>query len=67
MPPKPLTTTVPSLQAFDEVLPAAGAIHSAVRISPAQLAEVGSLAVASPPQGLGSLRLTARYIFRRVP
>lgn len=29
-----------SLQDFDEVLPAAGAIHSAVRISPAQLAEV---------------------------
>lgn len=31
-----------SLQAFDEVLPAAGAVHSAVRISPAQLAEVTS-------------------------
>lgn len=29
-----------SLQAFDEVLPAAGAIHSAVRISTALLAEV---------------------------
>jgi len=29
-----------SLQAFDEVLPAAGAIHSAVRISPALLAEI---------------------------
>jgi prolyl-tRNA editing enzyme YbaK/EbsC (Cys-tRNA(Pro) deacylase) len=29
-----------SLQNFDEVLPAAGAIHSAVRISPAQLASV---------------------------
>ena len=29
-----------SLQAFDEVLPAAGATHSAVRISPARLAEV---------------------------
>lgn len=29
-----------SLQAFDEVLPAAGAVHSAVRLSPAQLAEV---------------------------
>jgi Cys-tRNA(Pro) deacylase len=29
-----------SLQDFDEVLPAAGAIHSAVRISPQQLAEV---------------------------
>lgn len=29
-----------SLQCFDEVLPAAGATHSAVRISPAQLAEV---------------------------
>jgi prolyl-tRNA editing enzyme YbaK/EbsC (Cys-tRNA(Pro) deacylase) len=29
-----------SLQEFDEVLPAAGAIHSAVRISPAMLAEV---------------------------
>jgi prolyl-tRNA editing enzyme YbaK/EbsC (Cys-tRNA(Pro) deacylase) len=29
-----------SLQQFDEVLPAAGAIHSAVRISPAQLAAV---------------------------
>ena len=28
------------LRDFDEVLPAAGAIHSAVRISPAQLAEV---------------------------
>jgi Cys-tRNA(Pro) deacylase len=29
-----------SLQNFDEVLPAAGAIHSAVRISPAQLSAV---------------------------
>lgn len=29
-----------SLRDFDEVLPAAGAIHSAVRISPAKLAEV---------------------------
>lgn len=29
-----------SLQAFDEVLPAAGAIHSAVRLSPQQLAEL---------------------------
>jgi prolyl-tRNA editing enzyme YbaK/EbsC (Cys-tRNA(Pro) deacylase) len=29
-----------SLREFDEVLPAAGAIHSAVRISPATLAEV---------------------------
>jgi len=29
-----------SLQDFDEVLPAAGAIHSAVRISPTQLATV---------------------------
>jgi Cys-tRNA(Pro) deacylase len=29
-----------SLQQFDEVLPAAGAIHTAVRISPAQLAVV---------------------------
>lgn len=29
-----------SLQAFDEVLPAAGAIHSALRISPAQMAAV---------------------------
>jgi len=29
-----------SLRNFDEVLPAAGAIHSAVRISPAQLAAV---------------------------
>lgn len=29
-----------SLQAFDEVLPAAGAIHCAVRISPQQLAEI---------------------------
>lgn len=29
-----------SLQDFDEVLPAAGAIHSAIRISPALLAEV---------------------------
>ena len=29
-----------SLRAFDEVLPAAGAVHSAVRISPATLAEV---------------------------
>ena len=29
-----------SLQAFDEVLPAAGAIHSAVRLSPQQLAEI---------------------------
>lgn len=29
-----------SLQAFDEVLPAAGAIHSAVRLSPALLAEI---------------------------
>jgi prolyl-tRNA editing enzyme YbaK/EbsC (Cys-tRNA(Pro) deacylase) len=29
-----------SLQEFDQVLPAAGAIHSAVRISPTKLAEV---------------------------
>ena len=29
-----------SLQAYDEVLPAAGAVHSAVRMSPAKLAEV---------------------------
>lgn len=29
-----------SLKAYDEVLPAAGAIHSAIRISPATLAEV---------------------------
>lgn len=29
-----------SLRAFDEVLPAAGAIHSAVRLSPARLAEI---------------------------
>lgn len=29
-----------SLQAYDEVLPAAGAVHSAVRISPQQLAQV---------------------------
>ena len=29
-----------SLQEFDEVLPAAGAIHSAVRISPTMLADV---------------------------
>ena len=29
-----------SLQAFDEVLPAAGAIHSAVRLSPILLAEI---------------------------
>ena len=29
-----------SLQDFDEVLPAAGAVHSAVRISPAQMATV---------------------------
>ncbi len=29
-----------SLRDFDEVLPAAGAVHSAIRISPAQLAEV---------------------------
>jgi prolyl-tRNA editing enzyme YbaK/EbsC (Cys-tRNA(Pro) deacylase) len=29
-----------SLQSFDEVLPAAGATHSAVRISPAQMADV---------------------------
>jgi prolyl-tRNA editing enzyme YbaK/EbsC (Cys-tRNA(Pro) deacylase) len=29
-----------SLQAFDEVLPAAGSIHSAVRIAPAQMAEL---------------------------
>ena len=29
-----------SLRAFDEVLPAAGAVHSAVRISPTQLAEI---------------------------
>lgn len=29
-----------SLQAFDEVLPAAGAVHSAVRISPERLAEI---------------------------
>lgn len=29
-----------SLRSYDEVLPAAGAVHSAVRISPAQLADV---------------------------
>lgn len=29
-----------SLQAFDEVLPAAGALHSAVRICPLQMAEL---------------------------
>lgn len=29
-----------SLRAFDEVLPAAGAIHSAVRLSPTRLAEL---------------------------
>ena len=29
-----------SLQKYDEVLPAAGAIHTAVRISPAQMAEI---------------------------
>ena len=29
-----------ALKEFDKVLPAAGAIHSAVRISPAQLAEI---------------------------
>jgi prolyl-tRNA editing enzyme YbaK/EbsC (Cys-tRNA(Pro) deacylase) len=29
-----------SLQAFDEVLPAAGAVHSAVKITPEQLAEI---------------------------
>lgn len=29
-----------SLQDFDEVLPAAGAVHSAVRLAPARLAEV---------------------------
>lgn len=29
-----------SLQAYDEVLPAAGAVHSAVRLSPARLAEI---------------------------
>ncbi|WP_018151591.1 YbaK/EbsC family protein [Leeia oryzae] len=29
-----------SLASFDEVLPAAGAIHSAVRISPTQIAEI---------------------------
>lgn len=29
-----------SLQAYDEVLPAAGAIHSAVRLTPAQLASI---------------------------
>ncbi|TCW32115.1 YbaK/EbsC family protein [Gulbenkiania mobilis] len=29
-----------SLQAFDEVLPAAGAVHSAVRLAPARLAEI---------------------------
>lgn len=29
-----------SLRKFDEVLPAAGAVHSAVRITPAQMAEV---------------------------
>ncbi|WHQ77258.1 YbaK/EbsC family protein [Pantoea sp. Lij88] len=29
-----------SLRSFDEVLPAAGAIHSAVRISPKQMAEL---------------------------
>jgi prolyl-tRNA editing enzyme YbaK/EbsC (Cys-tRNA(Pro) deacylase) len=29
-----------SLQDFDEIIPAAGSIHSAVRITPAQMAEV---------------------------
>lgn len=29
-----------SLQAFDEVLPAAGAVHSAVRIAPQRMAEL---------------------------
>jgi prolyl-tRNA editing enzyme YbaK/EbsC (Cys-tRNA(Pro) deacylase) len=29
-----------SLQKYDEVLPAAGAVHSAVRIGTAQLAEI---------------------------
>ena len=29
-----------SLQPYDEVLPAAGAVHSAVRLSPAQLADI---------------------------
>ena len=29
-----------SLRKFDEVLPAAGAVHSAIRITPAQMAEV---------------------------
>jgi prolyl-tRNA editing enzyme YbaK/EbsC (Cys-tRNA(Pro) deacylase) len=31
-----------SLQAFDEVVPAAGSIHSAVRIAPARMAELTS-------------------------
>jgi prolyl-tRNA editing enzyme YbaK/EbsC (Cys-tRNA(Pro) deacylase) len=31
-----------SLRAFDEVVPAAGSIHSAVRISPARMAELTS-------------------------
>ncbi|WP_199153307.1 YbaK/EbsC family protein [Chromobacterium sp. ASV23] len=29
-----------SIQAFDEILPAAGAVHSAVRISPSQLIDI---------------------------
>ncbi|MNT97400.1 YbaK / prolyl-tRNA synthetases associated domain protein [compost metagenome] len=29
-----------SLQAFDEVVPAAGAVHSAVRITPTRMAEL---------------------------
>ncbi|WP_440026416.1 YbaK/EbsC family protein [Chromobacterium amazonense] len=29
-----------SIQAFDEILPAAGAVHSAVRISPSQLRDI---------------------------
>ena len=50
-----------SLQAFDEVLPAAGAVHSAVRIAPQRMAEPGGCAVdrcvpGSPP---GSLTATA--------
>ena len=40
--PRPAAADLPdrSLRDFDEILPAAGAIHSAVRLSPQQLAEI---------------------------
>jgi prolyl-tRNA editing enzyme YbaK/EbsC (Cys-tRNA(Pro) deacylase) len=46
-----------SLQAFDEVLPAAGSVNSALRISPARLAELTAgrwVGVCQPPAGPGA-------------